>query len=320
MGIPWVHEMLTTVSTDDAYVNGHVTYVAPRVNGQVAKVFVSDNNVVRKGDLLLELDSEPYQVQVNIAQAAVDAAKADLITAQAQVCGIEATDPQPAIHHEARDRGSAQQNRGIAGHRWQASIRRRPLWRGRRRTISEHCRFKRPMLARSVHRMSIDIKRHIERRVRKSIRRSSTSIKFVSAWDCRQRRNPRQTLPKYRPTWIKRSVAVREVQGKLMEAAAALGVSGSFNKLPHDMEKDFFSRYPNQDIDQIFAKLLKDAPDIKRAETKLLQAERNLDQAKLNLRYCKVYAEIDGAITRKNVNPGNNVSTGPKRDDDSIPQ
>ena len=104
--------------------------------------------------------------------------------------------------------------------------------------------------------------------------------------------------------------AVREVQGKLMEAAATLGVSGSFNKLPHDMEKDFFSRYPNQDIDQIFAKLLQDAPDIKRAQTKLLQAERNLDQAKLNLRYCKVYAEIDGAITGKNVNPGNNVTAG----------
>ena len=95
-----------------------------------------------------------------------------------------------------------------------------------------------------------------------------------------------------------------------MQAAAALGVSGPFNKLPHEMEKDFFSRYPNQDIDQIFAKLLKDAPDIKRAETKLLQAERNLDQAKLNLRYCKVYAEIDGAVTRKSVNPGNNVVAG----------
>ena len=91
--------------------------------------------------------------------------------------------------------------------------------------------------------------------------------------------------------------AVREVQGKLMEAAATLGVSGSFNKLPHDMEKDFFSRYPNQDIDQIFAKLLQDAPDIKRAETKLLQAERNLDQAKLNLRYCNIDSEIDGVVT-----------------------
>jgi len=88
--VPLISTAVNTVSTDDAYVNGDVTYVAPRVNGQVARVLVADNNVVRKGELLLELDSEPYEVQVNIAQAAVDAAQAELITAQAQVCGIEA--------------------------------------------------------------------------------------------------------------------------------------------------------------------------------------------------------------------------------------
>ena len=90
VGIPWVREMMNTISTDDAYVNGNVTYVAPRVSGQVANVFVNENNVVRKGDLLIELDSEPYQVQVNIAQAAVDAAKAELVAAKAQVNGLQA--------------------------------------------------------------------------------------------------------------------------------------------------------------------------------------------------------------------------------------
>ena len=88
--VPWVREMLNTVSTDDAYVNGDVTYVAPRVGGQVARVLVSENNVVRKGDLLIELDSEPYQVEVNIAQAAVDVAKAELVAANAQVNGFKA--------------------------------------------------------------------------------------------------------------------------------------------------------------------------------------------------------------------------------------
>ena len=35
-GIPWVEEMLNTVSTDDAFVNGHATFVAPRVGGQIS--------------------------------------------------------------------------------------------------------------------------------------------------------------------------------------------------------------------------------------------------------------------------------------------
>ncbi len=47
-GIPWVRRSLNTVSTDDAFVNGHVTFVAPRVPGQVSKVLVDANNRVRK--------------------------------------------------------------------------------------------------------------------------------------------------------------------------------------------------------------------------------------------------------------------------------
>src|SRR4051812_14460311 len=37
-GVPWVKRSLNTVSTDDAYVNGRVTFVAPRVSGQVSRV------------------------------------------------------------------------------------------------------------------------------------------------------------------------------------------------------------------------------------------------------------------------------------------
>ena len=59
---PWVNTALNTVSTEDAYVNGHVTFVAPRVPGQVMKVLVDDNQRVKKGDLLVQLDKEPLQV------------------------------------------------------------------------------------------------------------------------------------------------------------------------------------------------------------------------------------------------------------------
>jgi membrane fusion protein (multidrug efflux system) len=89
-GIPWVKEMLSTVSTSDAFVNGHVTFVAPRVAGQVSRVLVDDNNRVHTGDLLAELDKEPYQVAVSKKLAAVDTAKADLQAATAATRAIEA--------------------------------------------------------------------------------------------------------------------------------------------------------------------------------------------------------------------------------------
>src|SRR5262249_49597488 len=49
---------------------------------------------------------------------------------------------------------------------------------------------------------------------------------------------------------------------------------------------------------------------IKQAESRLLQARRDLAKAELDLRYCDVVCEIDGVVTRRNVNPGNNVQAG----------
>jgi membrane fusion protein (multidrug efflux system) len=61
--IPRIFHALHTVSTDDANFNSYVTFVAPRVSGQVARVLVDDNNRVKKGDVLVELDPEPFRVQ-----------------------------------------------------------------------------------------------------------------------------------------------------------------------------------------------------------------------------------------------------------------
>jgi membrane fusion protein, multidrug efflux system len=89
-GVPWIRTSLNTVSTDDAYVNGHVTFVAPRVAGQISRVLVDDNNRVHKGELLAELDKEPFQDAVAVKKAAVDTAAANLRAAKATVRDIEA--------------------------------------------------------------------------------------------------------------------------------------------------------------------------------------------------------------------------------------
>jgi membrane fusion protein (multidrug efflux system) len=76
------------------------------------------------------------------------------------------------------------------------------------------------------------------------------------------------------------------------------------------MLAEFYKRDPSGNIDVIFAQLLRDAPEIKQAEAKLGEAQANLHQAELNLSYCDVIAEIDGVVTRRNVNPGNHVLAG----------
>src|SRR5690348_10939991 len=88
-GIPWIGHALNTVSTDDAYVSGHGTFVASRIGGELVRVLVDDNNRVRKGQLLAELDKEPYQHAVSQKQAAVETAMAYLLAAGAAVRGNE---------------------------------------------------------------------------------------------------------------------------------------------------------------------------------------------------------------------------------------
>ncbi len=64
------------------------------------------------------------------------------------------------------------------------------------------------------------------------------------------------------------------------------------------------------DIDRTFARLMPEAPAVKQAEARLESARRDLAQAELNLRYCDIVADIDGVITRRNVNPGDYVQVG----------
>ena len=65
-------------STDDAYVGGDVTVIAPKVAGFIAEVAVADNQAVRAGDLLVKLDDRDYRATLVKATARVAAQQATL--------------------------------------------------------------------------------------------------------------------------------------------------------------------------------------------------------------------------------------------------
>jgi membrane fusion protein, multidrug efflux system len=70
-------------STDDAFIEGNVVIVAPKVAGQVRSVHVKDNQTVKAGDLLVEIDPADFQVRVKQKSAAEEAAKENLNTVKA---------------------------------------------------------------------------------------------------------------------------------------------------------------------------------------------------------------------------------------------
>ena len=65
------------VSTDDAFVEGHVIPISPKVSSHVSKVLVGDNQRVKEGEKLVELDPNDFEVRHQVAKADLEAAQAE---------------------------------------------------------------------------------------------------------------------------------------------------------------------------------------------------------------------------------------------------
>lgn len=81
-GIRYVAYALSSESTDDAFIEAHVTPISPKVAGQIVAVSVNDNQDVKEGDLLVEIDPRDYEARLVQARAALDGATAQHKVAQ----------------------------------------------------------------------------------------------------------------------------------------------------------------------------------------------------------------------------------------------
>ncbi len=339
--IPMVLTMLNTVSTDDAYVNGHVTFVAPRVAGQVKKVLVDNNNRVKKGSLLVQLDKEPFLVQVGIKKAAVEVAETNLETAQAQVRAqvAQARANRFKLEHAIEDVKTQ-----IANLR--ASV---ATLKSKQATLKlAQANLKRGEdLAPSggISKEELDQRRQAVKVEEAAVEQAQESIYAIRAG----LGLPAKPVPGHELTTVPADLdqtfsVVRQSLADLLQSAAQFGyLNPTWDATPTQAVANFFlqdqassiasvasqagglfhlwqpgwvvetmirAQDTKGSLDRIYAHYIVSAPIIKQAEAKLLQARRDLDQAELDLRYCDIVSDIDGVVTRRNVNPGNNVQVG----------
>ncbi len=308
-GTPVVDRAINTVSTDDAYVNSHVTFVAPRVPGQVVKVLVDDNDRVKHGDVLVQLDREPYQVIVDQKQAALDVAQSNLKVAKDQVLAtagqaraarfkldhtIEDVNNQIALLRSnvaAVDTARAKLVLAQADYRRVVELQKTP---GAVAEQDVHTKLAALRTAEAVLTQTIQQVYQI---------RASLGLPTLPA-DGRD-------LAEVPPNLDQTFSSVRAAMFEMLQAIAPLGVAPtSFNATPKEVIAEFYARSKTGNVNEIYDKLIKNAPAIEYAKSQVMVAQADLDQAKLNLSYCDVVAEIDGQVTRRNVNPGNNVAAG----------
>jgi membrane fusion protein (multidrug efflux system) len=304
-GIPWIELTLNTVSTDDAYVNGHVTFVAPRVSGQVVRVFVDDNNRVHKGDILVQLDKEPYEDDVAVKRAAVDTAKADLLAATATVRGLEAQARsqywQLENAMEDVDNRVAQLRARVATvDKNNAALKLAQL---------EFARAEKLLPNETVSRQEYDRRQAVLSETQAEVAQATADVHQIRAALGLPAQPKSGDLAEVPADLDETFSSVRDTQAALIRTAAQLGVTHSFKQLPKQMLQQF-ENLNRGDTDKSLSELTANAPAIKQAQAKLEAANRDLVQAELNLRYCDIVAEIDGVVTRRNVNPGNDVRVG----------
>jgi len=72
-------------STDDAFIEGHVTQMAPQVAGRVARVLVNDNQFVDAGEMLVQIEPSDYEAKLQQERAKLASAQSRLAQATAQL-------------------------------------------------------------------------------------------------------------------------------------------------------------------------------------------------------------------------------------------
>lgn len=306
--VPWVNTLLNTVSTDDAYVNGHVTFVAPRVSGQVTRVLAEDNLRVKKGDLLVQLDREPFEVQAALKRAAVQVAEANLAAAESRARGLAA---QLVAQRWKLQNASEQVDAQVAFLRTQvanlqtqqAILDRAQADYGRGQDL-----FARKGIAAEEfdqRAQQFKVAQAAVKQAREAVLQARASLGLTS--------EPPggKSLSDVPPDLNQTFSAVRTALADCMQTVTQLGMPlVSAELTPTKAIEEFHRLGKDADVDRIFRDLIPRVPAVIQARAQLEQARHDLAQAELHLRYCDVVSEIDGVVTSRNVNPGNNVQAG----------
>lgn len=96
------------ISTDDAYVNADVIQIAPRVSGRVVQLPITNNQYVKKDELLFQIDPEPFEAAVNAQKAQFDLANAELDNAILSQKRISALVTKKVLSQQEGDNAIAQ--------------------------------------------------------------------------------------------------------------------------------------------------------------------------------------------------------------------
>jgi membrane fusion protein (multidrug efflux system) len=275
-GIPVFIHSLSHESTDDAFIDGTVVAVSPRVNGYVAKVHVTDNQHVRAGDLLLELDPNDFTARLDAAHAALEAARA---TDRARSVAVELTRITTGARLEEAKENVKAAKAAVQQARARVAVSKASLDQARAEAASAGAKRKLD---------AADLQRSLEMAKTRTISpqdldhaRTAAEISEAALTAATKKIEVQKAMVAEAEASLKAAQAnVAQARARLAEAQSA----------PHQVRQSRSqAEVAKADIDR---------------------ATADLAQAKLNLSYTRIHAPCDGFVTKKGIEAGQYVQAG----------
>jgi membrane fusion protein (multidrug efflux system) len=291
-------------STDDAFIDAHVTAVSPKVGGYVVKVHVKANQQVKKGDLLLEIDPRDFQAKVDQAQAALAAGEARLKEAQT---GVELTRVNSRANVQQAS-GTVQQARaGVAAQRAQAVAERTRVTQAAAAINSAQANLQQAQAQvdaaqAELVRAQADVARYQELYSKDEVSRQRLDQAIATARTAQAQTEAARQRAAAAASQVRESEAAQRTaaetarraevqigaaQGQVQEAQGRLAAA---NTAPQQIASS--------------------EAQAQTASASLEQLRAAVAQAELELSYTKLYAPDDGRVTNKSVEEGALVQSG----------
>jgi membrane fusion protein (multidrug efflux system) len=309
LAYPWWSYRQTHSITEDAFVEAHIINVAPQtVSGHVVRFLVEENDHVKKGDILVQLDREPYQVQVDIKRAAVLVAEKNLTAAVAQSRGMVAQTHSNfyKLTHAMEDVNNQVANLGAAvatlnSRKATLELARANLKRGEELTPSG-----------GISKEEFDVRRQTVKVDDAAVEQALQAVYAIRVGlGLPAQPKKGHDLAEVPPDLDQNFSTVRQALANTHQSAAQLGyLPTSWDATPELAKEEFYRQERNRNLNAIYANLIDDSPAVMQARANLQQARSDLEQALVNLRYTRLRAPFPGVVVKRYCHLGDFASPG----------
>ncbi len=285
-------------STDDAFIDGHIIQISPKVSGYVKKVYVTDNQEVKEGDLLVEIDPGDYETRLEQAKATLSQALARRKAAQSNVSLTRVT-TRAGVQEASSGVRAAESGVEQARAQAAAQLGRYNQAVAQVRTAQANAEQARAQVAAAeaeARRANADVQRYQDLYSKDEVSRQQLDQAIAAAATANAnleaaRRRVAATEAQAQEAHAAQAAAaeqhrqaVSQITGARAQVGQAVGKLNEANSAPQ----------------QVAVK----ESDVQTSSAEIAQAEAAVKQAELDLSYTKIRAPEPGRVTKKAVEEG----------------